>query len=71
MSTVRTTAPPSPPQGTAQAHAKYWLWKLVTVAVLAPIYCSVIAEGLRVNVPALGQKLYKLPIPCLARLARY
>jgi hypothetical protein len=53
------------------AHAKYWLWKAVTILILAPIYCSVIAEGLRMLVPPLGQKLYKLPIPGFATLGQY
>lgn len=55
----------------AASIAKYWLWKAVTVVVLGPIYCIVIAEGLRMSVPALGQKLHKLPIPGAAQLAAY
>lgn len=53
------------------AHAKYWLWKLVTIVILAPIYCSVIAEGLRVLVPPLGQKLHRLAIPGFAMFGQY
>lgn len=56
---------------TVVAHAKYWLWKLVTIVILAPIYCSVIAEGLRMLVPPLGQKLYKLAIPGFAMFGQY
>jgi hypothetical protein len=62
----------APPAGASfVAHAKYWLWKLVTIIVLAPIYCSVIAEGLRMLVPALGQKLHKLPIPAFSTFGQY
>ena len=50
---------------------KAWLWKLITIVVLAPIYCSVIAEGLRMLVPALGQKLHKLPIPGFSGFGQY
>lgn len=53
------------------AHVKFWLWKALTMLVLGPIYCSVIAEGLRLFVPVLGQKLYKLPMPGFAQLALY
>ncbi len=65
---------PSPPLTLAAvvvAHAKYWLWKALTIVVLGPIYCSVIAEGLRLLVPALGQKLHKLAIPGFALCAQY
>jgi hypothetical protein len=41
---------------------KYWLWLFATKLVLGVIYLSVIAEGLRYLVPALGQRLHKLPL---------
>lgn len=69
MSTLHSPSPPT--AAVIFAHVKYWAWKAVTIVVLAPIYCSVIAEGLRMLVPALGQKLYKLPIPGIASLAQY
>jgi len=53
------------------AHAKYWLWKAVTILILAPIYCSVIAEGLRLLVAPLGQKIHKLPIPAVSMFGQY
>jgi len=43
------------------AHLKYWLWQIVTKLLLGMIYVAVISEGLRFLVPALGQKLWKLP----------
>lgn len=43
------------------ARLKYWAWQVVTKLILGVIYIAVISEGLRVIVPALGQKLYKLP----------
>ena len=69
MSTIQTPTPSSAAR--VMAHAKYWLWKFVTIVILAPIYCSVIAEGLRMLVPALGQKLYKLAIPGFAMFGQY
>jgi len=45
------------------AYLMYFLWKAVTFVVISPIYLAVIAEGLRISVPALGQKLYKVAIP--------
>ena len=50
MNTSQTLAPAP---AAVMAHIKYWLWKLVTIIVLAPIYCSVIAEGLRMNLSLL------------------
>lgn len=65
-------APPTHSSATVVlAHIKYWMWKLITIAVLGPIYCSVIAEGLRMLVPALGQKLHKLAMPGFAVLGQY
>lgn len=40
---------------------KYWTWQAVTKVVLGIIYLAVIAEGFRLIMPALGQKLYRLP----------
>src|ERR1051326_126135 len=69
VSTVQVEAPPT--AIIVFAHAKYWLWKAITIAVLGPIYCLVIAEGLRMLVPALGQKLHKLPLPGCSIFAQY
>jgi len=69
LSTIQSHSPSS--VATVVAHAKYWLWKLFTIVILAPIYCSVIAEGLRMLVPALGQKLYKLAIPGFTMFGQY
>ena len=69
MSTSQTLPPTS--AAVVFAHAKYWLWKALTIIVLGPIYCSVIAEGLRMLVPALGQKLHKLAIPGFAMFGQY
>jgi hypothetical protein len=43
------------------AHAKYWLWKVVTLVVLAPIYVALISEGFRLLIPAAGLRLSKIP----------
>jgi hypothetical protein len=43
------------------ARLKYWAWEILTKGILGVIYISVIAEGLRRLVPALGQRLYRLP----------
>lgn len=45
------------------ARLKYLAWQLLAKGVLGVIYIAVISEGLRVLVPALGQKLSKLAIP--------
>jgi hypothetical protein len=58
-------------QNTFSAWLLYLLWKLLTFGVVAPIYLSVIADGLRTLVPVLGQKLHKLPIPGFASFAKY
>src|SRR5262245_52979714 len=42
-------------------YLRYWLWQLATKSVLGVIYLAVISEGLRLLIPALGQKLHKLP----------
>lgn len=39
----------------------YCAWQAVSKLFLGVIYLAVISEGLRVLIPALGQKLYKLP----------
>ena len=57
----------SPPGG----GVKRWLFEIVAVVVVGPIYCVVIASGLREIVPALGQKLYKLPIPGFTMFGDY
>jgi hypothetical protein len=46
-----------------RAIAAYWAWQLGTKVLMGVIYIAVISEGLRLLVPSLGQKLYKLPIP--------
>lgn len=43
------------------ALLKYWSWQIATKAVLGMIYLAVIAEGFRLLMPPLGQRLYKLP----------
>jgi hypothetical protein len=40
---------------------KYVLWVFVTKGMLGTIYVTVISEGLRTIVPALGQRLFKQP----------
>lgn len=50
-------------------YVRYWLWLLASKGILGFIYLAVISEGLRVLVPALGQKLYKLPF--LSQLKDY
>ena len=52
-----------------QAHGRYWIWQIGSKATLGLIYLAVISEGLRVLIPALGQKIYKLPL--LSRLQNY
>ena len=41
---------------------KYWVWQLVTKAVIGTIYLSIITEGFRMLVPKLGQKLHRIPM---------
>lgn len=43
------------------AKAMYWTWQIVTKVVLGVIYLAVIAEGLRLVVPALGMRVYRVP----------
>lgn len=43
------------------ARIKYWAWKLLSMAVIAPIYIAIVSDGLRYLIPPLGQKLSKLP----------
>ncbi len=40
---------------------KYVIWMIFTKVGLGTIYIAVISEGLRYMVPALGQRLYKIP----------
>jgi hypothetical protein len=47
--------------GVLWAQIQYWAWQIFTKVVLGIIYLAVIAEGLRLVVPALGQKIHKLP----------
>lgn len=50
---------------------KVWAWKVFTLPPMGVIYVAVISEGLRFLVPALGQKLWKLPIPGFSLLRDY
>ena len=43
------------------ARLKYWGWQCFTKPIMGLIYLAVISEGLRLLVPVLGQRLYKLP----------
>jgi len=52
----------SPSWPTIRAHARYWAWQVASKSILGVIYLAVISEGLRVLIPALGQKVYKLPM---------
>ena len=52
-------------------HIKYWLWKVFVCVFLGTIYVSVIAEGARLLMPPLAQKVYKLAIPGFAALGQY
>jgi len=54
--------PPRSRWRTAFAYLRYWLWQVGSKGVLGFIYLAVISEGLRMLVPALGQKIYKLPM---------
>ena len=51
------------------AHAKYVAWWVLTKVLLGFISVSLIADGLRFLVPALGTKLHQLPF--LLYLKRY
>ena len=44
-----------------RALAGYWLWQLVSKSILGLIYFEVIAEGLRLVVPALGKDVHRIP----------
>lgn len=43
------------------AHIKFWAWKVVTMLILGPIYIAIISEGLRTLIPALGQRISRIP----------
>lgn len=43
------------------ARAKFTLWEVIMKGGLGVIYVSVISDGLRIVLPAFGQKLHKLP----------
>jgi hypothetical protein len=49
------------------AYFVYAVWTFVSKGVLAMGYLAIISEGLRLLVPALGQKLYKLPMLAVLR----
>ena len=44
------------------AHVKWWGWFTLTKVFLGVVYISVIADGLRMLVPALAQKIHQLPM---------
>ena len=52
-----------------RVHTRFWGWTIGSKAILGVIYLAIISEGLRVLIPALGQKVYKLPF--LSRLQDY
>lgn len=43
------------------ARVKYWAWYIITKICLGIVCIGIVSEGLRMFVPALGQKLYRLP----------
>lgn len=45
----------------AVARLKYWSWRVATLLIIFPIYFMLISEGSRSLIPALGQKLSKIP----------
>ena len=42
-------------------QVKYWSWRGVTLAIIFPIYFMLISEGSRALIPALGQRLSRIP----------
>ena len=38
-------------------QVKSWAWTVLVIVILGPMYCFIIAEGLRLVVPALAQKV--------------
>src|SRR5436190_23058889 len=45
---------------------KAWLWKIATFPFLAVVYVTLIAEGLKLLAPELGQPLWRaLPLPAV------
>lgn len=44
------------------ARVRYWAWWILTKIALGIVCLGVISEGLRLFVPALGQKLYRMPM---------
>ncbi|MFN4261393.1 MAG: hypothetical protein ACK4RK_19070 [Gemmataceae bacterium] len=57
--------------GVSAGKVKSWLFKLLTTPIMTVIYWVVIADGLRLLLPALGIPLYKLPIPGISYLRLY
>ena len=51
------------------ARCKYVAWQIGTKLLLGVIYIALVSDGLRCLVPALGQRLYKLPL--LGELKNY
>ena len=50
-------------------YVKYWGYEIAVCLVIGPLYMFTIAEGLRMRMPSLAQKLHKLPF--LSPLGRY
>lgn len=57
--------------GVRVGKVKSWLFKLLTTPLMGVIYWVVIADGLRLLLPALGIPLWKLPIPGISYLRLY
>ena len=43
------------------ARVCFWLWALLTKTIITTVYLAVISQGLRLVLPELGMKLYKIP----------
>jgi hypothetical protein len=43
------------------AYLRHWIWTVFKIVVFGMLYIYLISEGLRLVIPALGQKLWKLP----------
>jgi hypothetical protein len=58
---VETASEERAPPFRLGAYLLYLAWQVTTKCVLGVVYLAVIAEGLRIVIPPLSQKLHKLP----------
>jgi hypothetical protein len=52
-------------------NRKLFAYKLVVVPVLMLVYGIVVSQGLRMTIPILATKLYRIPLPGFSRLEHF